>query len=128
MKIKGTFEVKLTPLDYPHEAKDGLQLGRLSIDKTFYGVLEAKSLGEMISAVSGSSAGYVALEQVSGSLDGRTGSFALQHFGLMKPDGKRLELVVVPGSGRAELEGITGSMEIIIEEGKHYYEFDYSFQ
>ncbi|MEO9476604.1 MAG: DUF3224 domain-containing protein [Cyclobacteriaceae bacterium] len=125
MKIKGTFEVKLSPMDYPHAAKDELQIGRMSIDKRFFGDLDAHSLGEMLSAVSGSQAGYVALEQVSGSLTGKKGSFALQHFGLMKMDGKSLKLEVVPGSGRGELEGLTGSMQIIIKDGQHLYEFDY---
>lgn len=127
MKITGTFEVKMLPLEYSGEGKDGAQLGRMSIDKTFHGDLSANSKGEMLSAmtaVSGS-AGYVAIEQASGTLNGKKGSFILQHFGIMAGTDSRLILEVVPDSGTDELTGLTGTMEIIRKEGKHFYEFEY---
>ena len=71
------------------------------------------------------SAGYVAMEQVSGELEGKHGSFVLQHFGLMGPAGQRLTLEVVPDSGTGELKGLTGKMDIRIEAGQHYYDFEY---
>lgn len=127
MKVKGTFEVDMQPLEYSGEAKDGIQLGRMSLDKTFYGDLMASSKGEMLSAMTPvkGSAGYVVIEQTRGTLNGKKGSFVLQHFGMMNRGAQRLTLEVVPDSGTGELEGLSGSMEIIIEEGKHFYMFDY---
>lgn len=127
MKISGEFEVKLNPIDGYAEGKHGITLNRMSIDKIFYGELNAKSKGEMLSAmipVKGS-AGYVALEQVQGNLQGKKGSFVLQHFGTMDKGAERLILEVVPDSGTGELEGLSGKMAIIIEDGKHFYEFEY---
>jgi hypothetical protein len=126
MKVKGTFEVSLSPLESSFQGVGELNIGRLSIDKKFEGDLSATSKGEMLSARSeDGQAGYVALEQVIGQLDGKSGSFALQHFGTWSPPNQSLKLEVVPGSGRGELSGLSGTMEIIIEEGQHYYEFDY---
>lgn len=127
MKASGTFEVNMKPLDYSGESKDGAQLGRMSIDKTFHGDLSAHSKGEMLSAMTTvkGSAGYVAIEQVSGSLNGKEGSFILQHFGIMSGKDSRLILEVVPNSGSGELEKIAGTMEIIIKDEKHSYEFDF---
>ena len=127
MKIKGTFEVKLSPLEYSQPKKEGLQIGRLSIHKTYHGKLAASSVGEMLSARSSTPgmAGYVAIEQVSGTLDGKKGSFAIQHFGTMSENGKRLMLEVVPGSGTHELKNLSGKMDIKIDDGQHYYELEY---
>lgn len=127
MKASGTFEVNMKPLEYSGESKDGAQLGRMSIDKTFQGDLSAHSKGEMLSAITSvkGSAGYVAIEQVSGSLNGKEGSFILQHFGIMSGKDSRLILEVVPNSGSGELEKIAGTMEIIIKDGKHSYEFNF---
>ena len=129
MQAKGEFEVNLQPLDTYATGDDGILLGRMSIDKTFNGDLTAKSKGEMLSAMTAvkGSAGYVAIEQVSGSLSGRNGSFVLQHFGTMSHGKDRLVLEVVPDSGTGELIGLSGKMSIKIESGKHYYEFDYEF-
>ncbi len=129
MQVSGEFEVNLKPLDPYAESKDGCSLGRMSIDKTFKGDLDATSQGEMLTAMTSvkGSAGYVAIEQVSGSLEGKEGSFILQHFGTMIGETSRLILEVVPDSGTRELKGLNGSMKIIRKEGKHFYEFDYSF-
>lgn len=127
MKVTGEFEVNLNPKSGYAEGKDGISLNRMSIDKTFHGELDATSKGEMLSArtpVKGS-AGYVAIEQVSGQLSGKKGSFVLQHFGTMDKGADRLILEVVPDSGTGELEGLAGTMDINIEDGKHFYEFEY---
>lgn len=94
MKITGNFEVKLSPLDFYAQGLDGINLGRMSIDKQFKGALEATSKGEMLSAMTKvqGSAGYVAIEQVSGVLSGKKGSFVLQHFGTMNQGSDRLVL------------------------------------
>ena len=99
----------------------------MSIDKIFYGELDASSKGEMLSAMTSTkgSAGYVAIEQVIGSLSGKQGSFVLQHFGTMYKGKDRLILEVVPDSGSGELSGLVGEMTIKIEEREHYYEFEY---
>ena len=127
MKVTGKFDVMLNPLDTHHQGTDGINLGRMSIDKSFSGELDATSKGEMLSATTSvkGSAGYVAIEQVSGILSGRRGSFVLQHFGTMDKEKDRLILEVLPDSGTDQLVGLTGNMAIIIEDTQHYYEFEY---
>lgn len=125
-KANGTFEVKIAPLP-AYDSSEGSLLGRLSIDKQFHGDLEATSKGEMLSAgtaVKGS-AGYVALERVSGKLKGRTGTFVLQHSGTMNRGTPGLSITVVPDSGTGELAGLAGTMTIDIADGKHSYSFEY---
>ena len=128
MIIKGEFDVKLNPIETYTKGHGAIKLGRMSIDKTFRGELSATSQGEMLSArtpVKGS-AGYVAIEQVIGTLCGKKGSFVFQHFGVMDNGKDRLILEVVPDSGEDELVGLTGKMEIKIESGKHFYSFDFN--
>jgi len=127
VKISGKFDVNLTPLETHAKGENNVNLGRMSIDKVFHGELEANSKGEMLSAMTPvkGSAGYVAMEQVSGSLSGKQGSFVLQHFGIMHDGHNQLVLEVVPASGTGELAGLVGEMFITIEDGQHYYEFDY---
>lgn len=119
----GTFEVKLAPQPGYNDS-----VGRMSIDKEFAGDLAGTSIGEMLAVMSGveGSAGYVALERVTGTLNGRRGSFALQHHGLMNRGAPSLTVTVVPDSGTDQLTGLAGSMKIIIEGKKHSYEFDYT--
>ncbi len=124
----GEFEVNLQPLASYVQGGDGNMLARMSIDKTFVGDLAATSQGEMLSVrtpVEGS-AGYVAIEHVTGTLDGKRGSFVLQHFGTMHGGENRLILEVVPGSGTGDLTNLSGMMAINIENGKHFYAFDYA--
>ena len=130
MKVTGKFEVKMLPLEVNSSGLDGVSLGRMSIDKTFEGALTANSKGEMLTAMTPTqgSAGYVAIEQVSGTLEGKSGSFVLQHFGIMDGEYSRLELDVVPKSGTGELLGISGNMEILNEEGQHSYMFEYEIK
>jgi len=121
----GTFEVKLSP-QATAEKVEGL--GRMSIDKQFHGDLEATSQGEMLTAgtVEKGPAGYVAIEWVSGSLHGRTGRFALQHTATMNRGVPSLSVTVVPDSGTGQLAGLTGTLKIIIADGKHSYDFEYT--
>ena len=121
----GTFEVKLTP-----QAADGedVGLGRMTIDKQFHGDLEATSQGQMLavrSSVKGS-AGYVAMERVSGSVGGRVGTFVLQHSGTMTRGEPQLSVTVVPDSGTGDLTGLSGKMVIENAEGQHSYVFQYA--
>jgi hypothetical protein len=126
-RASGSFEVSVQPL-----ANDGsadAMLGRFLLTKKFSGDLDASARGHMLSAgtaVKGS-AGYVAIDQVTGSLGGRKGSFVLQHSGSMKRGAPTLSVLVVPDSGTGELEGITGTLSINIVDGKHFYDFLYSF-
>lgn len=128
MEASGTFDIKTEPLDNYAEGRNDIGLGRISINKVFDGDLKATSTGEMLTAITPvkGSAGYVAIEQVIGELEGMKGSFVLQHFGVMSGSGQRLILEVVPNSGTGDLEGISGSMAIKIENGQHLYEFDFS--
>src|ERR1022692_3019602 len=124
----GTFEVKLSPQKPDNEVSASANLGRLSIDKQFHGDLEATSKGEMLAAgtdVKGS-AGYVAIERVTGTLHGRSGSFILQHSGTMTRGEPQLSVTVVPDSGSSDLAGLAGTLTIRIAEKQHFYEFDYT--
>lgn len=121
----GSFEVKMTSAASDPDATS--TIGRFSLDKQFQGDLEGTSTGEMLAVstnVSGS-AGYVAMEQVTGALSGRKGTFALQHTGTMNRGAPQLSVTVVPDSGTGELVGLSGKMEIKITDGNHFYEFDY---
>jgi hypothetical protein len=122
----GTFVVKMKP-ETLSEVAAKTEIGRMSLDKTFSGDLEATSQGEFLAAMGSvkGSAGYVALERVTGTLDGKAGSFALQHTGVMTRGAPELKVAVVPDSGTGELAGISGTMKIDIVEGKHNYEFLY---
>jgi hypothetical protein len=124
--ISGTFDVKVAPLAEDKGA--GSTLGRMSIDKQFHGDLEATSKGEMLTAMTEvkGSAGYVAIERVSGTLEGRKGSFVLLHRGIMTGGGQELSLTVVPDSGSGELVGLAGKMDIKIADGEHFYDFEYT--
>ena len=125
----GTFEVTMNP-DPPYDVNEGASIGRVSLKKQFTGDLEASSSAEMIGVraeVKGS-AGYVAIERVVGTLNGRTGSFVLQHSGTMTRGKGELSVSVVPDSGTGELKGISGKMTIEISDGKHSYSFEYALE
>ena len=126
-RASGMFDVKLTPQGADGEGVEGVP-GRMLIDKQFHGDLEATSKGQMLAAMTEvkGSAGYVAIEKVTGKLNGRSGSFILQHSGIMTRGTPQLTVTVVPDSGTGELAGLSGKMEIKIEGGKHEYEFEYS--
>ena len=123
-RASGTFEVKLNPQD---DGPDTV-VGRMTIDKQFLGDLAGTSRGQMLMSSSPSvngSAGYVAIEKVTGTLHGRSGSFYLQHSATMTRGAGELTITVIPDSGTDELTGLQGRMNIIIAGGKHSYEFDY---
>lgn len=127
MKVSGKFEVTLKPLESYNHGTNGVKMGRMSIDKIFSGELSAFSKGEMINVLSPhpGNAGYTAIEQVTGKLSGKTGSFVLQHFATMDNQKNFLLIEVVPGSGTGELKDISGKMSIRIEDKQHYYDFEY---
>ncbi len=119
----GTFTVQVKPLA-PAPAEG---ISRFSIDKEIHGDLEATTKGEMFSAGDPKAgfAGYVAIEVVAGTLAGRHGSFALQHSATMDQDGRRMTVLVVPGSGTGELKGISGTFDIQVANGNHSYDLEY---
>jgi hypothetical protein len=123
----GTFEVQLIAQGQ-EDKTDGTSLSRMSIDKKFSGDLVGTSKGEMLSAMTSTkgSAGYVAIERVLGTLQGRTGTFVLQHTGTMTRGAPQLSVTVVPDSGTGQLAGLTGTLTIKIEGGKHFYGFEYT--
>jgi Protein of unknown function (DUF3224) len=124
---KGSFTVEMKPQAEP-AAVEGISLGRMSLDKHFEGDLVATDRGEMLTALTPikDSAGYVAIERVTGTLHGRSGSFVFQPAGTMDREAQQLSITVVPGSGTGALIGISGSFKLSIREGKHFYEFEYS--
>ena len=126
LTARGTFDVKLTPQPLAH-GEDPAR-GRMALDKQFQGDLEATSQGEMLTGgvFSTGSAGYVAIEHVQGTLGGRRGAFVLQHNGTMNRGQPSLTVSVVPDTGTGELQGLAGTMEVIIEGKAHSYVFDYT--
>lgn len=126
----GTFSVKMLPQAPAADAPPtpGATLGRLLLDKQYQGDLQARAQGQMLSAVTpmAGSAGYVAIEHVTGTLHGRSGSFVLQHHGLMTRGDRQLTITVVPDSGTDALLGLEGRLDIRITDGQHFYAFDYA--
>jgi len=120
----GTFTVDVHPI--PPAPPEGMS--RYSIDKQIHGDLEAATKGEMLAGgdPKQGTAGYVAMEVVTGSLSGKHGSFALQHSATMDSNGPKMAVIVVPGSGTGELQGIAGTFAIHIDKGQHSYDFDYT--
>jgi hypothetical protein len=126
-RASGTFEVTITPVEPAGRAADA-SINRMFIDKVFEGELEARSIVLMlaVNTETEGSAAYVAMERVTGTLHGRTGSFALQHSGTMTRGEPELQVNVVPDSGTEELAGLTGRMAIDIVDGQHLYELSYN--
>ena len=122
--ITGTFDVTRTA-EPPYDTAPGATLARSRVDKRFHGDLEATGHVEMLSAMTevAGSAGYVAIERVSGSLGGRVGSFVLQHSGTMNRGVSTLSVTVVPDSGAGALVGLSGAMTIDVVDGQHRYTF-----
>jgi hypothetical protein len=124
---RGAFDVTLTPQG-EQDKSDGATTGRMTIAKQYHGDLEGTGKGEMLSALADvkGSGSYVAIERVSGTLNGRHGTFILAHGGTMTRGAQQLDITVVPDSGTGDLAGITGRMTITITEGKHQYDFEYT--
>jgi hypothetical protein len=130
LKAAGPFDVTMTPEPRYETADGGVVLGRIGFEKQFHGELEATSVVQMLSAggVVKGSAGYVALERVTGALHGRAGAFVLQHSGTMNRGQASLAVTVVPDTGTGELVGLSGAMTIDIVDGKHFYAFEYALE
>jgi Protein of unknown function (DUF3224) len=124
----GTFDVKLAPQKPDNKEAEAAKIQRMSIDKQFQGDIEGASKGEMLfnSSEVKDSGAYVAIERVTCKIDGRTGSFDLEHLGIMDRGRQQLSIAVIPDSGSGEFQGINGKMMITITNGKHFYDFDYS--
>jgi hypothetical protein len=120
--VEGTFQIVMTPQD----SFGGLK--RMQMAKSFEGPLQASSEGEMLGAMGSAdgSAGYVAMERVTGVLEGRAGSFVLQHSGMLNRGTPSLTVTVVPDTGTEELAGLSGTMEIEAEGDTHIYRFTYT--
>ena len=126
----GTFEVKITPEAQADAPSGGMPTSRMGIAKTFTGAMTGTATGTMLAAGApkpGSAAGYVAIDQFSGSVDGKAGGFLLLHRGTMtKAGGGDLSVVVAPDSGTGALEGIVGTFDIKVEGGVHRYDLAYT--
>jgi hypothetical protein len=127
MIANGTFAVQMKQQDDTSTA-DGVSLGRMSLDKSFVGDLVGAGKGQMLTALTAvkGSAGYVAIERVSGSLHGKVGSFVMQHSGTMDKGTQQLSITLVPDSGTGALVGIRGVFQLRVEAGQHHYALDYT--
>lgn len=122
MTIKGSFDIELTPQEDPTSPA-----GRMLISKAYTGGLSGKAKGQMLSKrTSSGTAAYTAIEEFEGKVEGKQGAFTLIHVGFMSPQSQRLDITILEGSGTGELTGISGTLSIIQEENKHYYELTYS--
>ncbi|MXW29884.1 MAG: DUF3224 domain-containing protein [Chloroflexi bacterium] len=123
---RGTFEVNMEP-EPPFLEQDGVTLNRNAVRKEFSGDMAGTSEAQMLAAFTGTpgSAGYVAIEHFTGLVDGKSGSFVLQHNGVMNKGDAQLTVTIVPDSGTGELAGISGTMELNNDEGQHSYVLDY---
>jgi hypothetical protein len=126
-QARGTFDVVMKPVGEP-DVMNGVALGKLALDKQFHGDLVAVSKGQMLTALTGvdGSAGYVAIERVTGALNGQQGSFVFQHAGLMSRGAQQVSISVVPDSGTEQLTGIAGAFSLNVVDGEHFYAFEYS--
>jgi hypothetical protein len=126
----GTFTVKITPEAQVPAPDGGLPTARIGISKTFTGAMTGTATGTMLSAgtpAPGKPAGYVAVDQFRGRVDGRDGGFLLLHRGTVDPAGSsNLSVVVAPGTGTGALTGIAGTFAIRIEGGVHHYDLAYT--
>ncbi len=120
----GTFEVQMTPVAAEADSPAGAP-GRMRLSKTFHGDLEGEGAGEMLGLLNNGSGAYVAMERVSGVLDGRRGAFTLVHRGVMEAGSQDLLITIVPGSGEGDLAGIAGVFHLKIEGGVHRYDLEY---
>ena len=127
-RASGSFDVKIVP--QPADGRpEAAALGRMTIDKTYHGDLDGTAVGQMLTGMSPTektSGVYVAVERVTATLAGRTGSFLLHHTGVMDRGAQSLKITVVPDSGTEQLTGLTGTMAIEIRDGGHFYTFDYT--
>ncbi|MFZ4875367.1 DUF3224 domain-containing protein [Janthinobacterium sp. Mn2066] len=123
----GTFSISMTPAGAPQRS-GRTALGRTVLEKVYAGDLVGTCRGEMLSAVTDTrgAAGYVAIEAITGVLQGRTGSFVVQHTGTMADGKQELSIAIVPHSGTGQLEGISGTLAIRVAESQHFYELAYS--
>lgn len=127
-RATGTFDVTIKPVE-GDDHLDGGALGRMTVDKAYHGDLLATAVAQMLTGMSPTektSGVYVAVERVTGTLNGRKGTFILHHTGIMDRGAQNLKITVVPDSGTGELVGISGAMGIDIRDGKHFYTFDYT--
>ena len=126
-RISGSFDVRMTPQDVHAEATQA-GFGRMALDKRYHGDLDATGVGEMLAVRTATpgSAAYVAIEKVEGTLRGRRGSFFLRHTATMDRGTPDLSVAIVPDSGTDELVGLSGRLAIRVEDGKHYYDLDFT--
>jgi hypothetical protein len=110
-----------------YDDREGAMLGRIHIERSFQGDLEGEATAELLTATAENGAAvYLALDRISGRLEGREGSFVLHHRGILSADGAEIDGAIVPGSGTGELKGITGQGAITVDEdGTHRLTLEY---
>lgn len=121
MSASGTFEIRLTPKEDAEAPA-----GRMLIEKTYLGDMTGSGVGQMISKrIEKGAAVYFAIEEFSGAVKGKSGGFTLLHKGHMNQESQSLEVTILEGSGRGELQNISGSMLIVQDGSGHRYELTF---
>lgn len=128
MQGQGTFDLNFSG-EAAHDVVERVALSRARIDKVFHGTITGTSVAHMLACNTGveKSAGYVAIERIHGTIDGREGTFCVLHIGVMDRGARGLTVRIVPDSGTGELRGIRGEMTLRIEDNKHHYRIEYAF-
>lgn len=110
----------------PYGQGEGVELSRVHITRTFTGDLEGTATAEILIGKSEGGGGYTGHDLITGTLNGKAGSFVIQHGGIMGPAGISNAGTIVPGSGSGELEGISGDGTLLAdEEGNHTLTLNY---
>ncbi|WP_049562497.1 DUF3224 domain-containing protein [Nonomuraea sp. SBT364] len=131
MIARGPFDTADWDAKPPFDDRDGVSLGHVSMSKTFHGDLTATSVVHLVvvSTPVAESRSYVAVERVEGVLQGRKGTFVVQHNAVSDRGRQSLRVSVVPDSGTGELTGLRGEMTIDVgSDGAHSYVFDYTLE
>lgn len=125
--VTGDFRIQMEPQVPTFKGLDEAKLARVSYRKAYSGPLEAIGLGEMLSVqcAEPGCAGYVAIEQIKGVLDGLNGSFVVQHLGTKTAVDNQMTIDIVPGSGAGDLRGVSGALTIRMEGKRHFYDLNY---
>jgi Protein of unknown function (DUF3224) len=116
----GRIDVKTYEPQPYEEVDDGPNLVQIHVTETFSGDIEGEGVVRFLQAVrTDESASFVGIERVTGSIDGRQGSFLLQDAGTLEGQAVKGDWFVIPGSGTGDLTGLRGEGGFSAQLGQH---------